>query len=131
MAGKSSVGPKDVSERGAKDEPGPGLMSFTITVPAAVPSLFQSSNPLVPSLAKKKSVPRTLVRSEMYAGPDGLMRFTKCVPSVVPVLLQRAPVERSGEKKRIPRKMVAAEKLDPVVQTQVVPASVPSLLHNP
>ena len=31
-------------------------MSLTMTVPAAVPSLFQSSMPLVPSLAAKKSV---------------------------------------------------------------------------
>ena len=33
---------------------GPGMMSFTIEVPAAVPSLAQSSRPLVPSLAPKK-----------------------------------------------------------------------------
>src|SRR5262249_60829582 len=32
----------------------PGLMSATITVPAAVPSLFHSSAPCVPSVAVKK-----------------------------------------------------------------------------
>ena len=31
--------------------PGPGLMSLTRTVPAGVPSVFQSSNPLAPSVA--------------------------------------------------------------------------------
>ena len=38
-------------------------MSFTKTVPAAVPSLFQSFSPLLPSLARKNSVPLTFVRS--------------------------------------------------------------------
>ena len=41
----------------------PGQISLTITVPAAVPSLFQSSSPCVPSMAVKNSVPLTLVRS--------------------------------------------------------------------
>ena len=34
----------------------PGLMSFTKTVPASVPSLFQSSVPCTPSSAAKKKV---------------------------------------------------------------------------
>src|SRR5258705_140972 len=34
---------------------GPGLMSLTRTVPASVPSLFHSSNPLVRSNAEKKT----------------------------------------------------------------------------
>ena len=38
------------------------LMSLTRTVPAAVPSDFHSSVPLVPSLAEKNSVPPTFVR---------------------------------------------------------------------
>ena len=38
------------------------LMSLTSTVPAAVPSLFHSSTPCVPSLAVKNSVPLTFVR---------------------------------------------------------------------
>ena len=32
----------------------PGLMSLTRTVPAAVPSLFHSSSPLTPSLAREE-----------------------------------------------------------------------------
>ena len=32
-------------------------MSFTITVPASVPSLFHSSRPCTPSLAAKKKGP--------------------------------------------------------------------------
>jgi hypothetical protein len=42
----------------------PGKMSFTRTVPAAVPSLFQSSSPDVPSFARKNRVPPTLVKVE-------------------------------------------------------------------
>ena len=41
----------------------PGLMSETMMVPAGVPSLVHSSVPCVPSLAVKKSVPLTSVRS--------------------------------------------------------------------
>ena len=37
-------------------------MSLTRTVPAAVPSLFHSSCPFVPSSAVKNSVPLTFVR---------------------------------------------------------------------
>jgi len=40
----------------------PGQMSATGTVPAAVPSLFQSSVPVVPPLAVKKSVAPTAAR---------------------------------------------------------------------
>ena len=42
----------------------PGAMSLTRTVPAAVPSLFHSSMPVVGSKAMKKSVPFTLVRTD-------------------------------------------------------------------
>jgi hypothetical protein len=41
--------------------PGPALRSATRVVPAAVPSLFQSSTPLAPLLAVKKSVLPTRV----------------------------------------------------------------------
>ena len=54
----------------------PEKMSFTITVPAAVPSLFQSSVPLVPSLALKNSVPPKFVSEEgelLVRGP-GIFR---------------------------------------------------------
>ena len=50
-------------------------MSLTRTVPAAVPSLFHSSLPWVPSLAAKKSVEPTAVRfvgDEPCAGVDVL-----------------------------------------------------------
>ncbi len=40
----------------------PGLMSLIRTVPAAVPSLFHNSVPLVGSVAWKKRVPLTLAR---------------------------------------------------------------------
>jgi hypothetical protein len=40
----------------ADEPPAPGTMSFTITVPAAVPSLFHSSLPCAPSSAAKNSV---------------------------------------------------------------------------
>ena len=39
----------------ANDEAGPGLMSWTRTVPDEVPLLFQSSGPVTPSLPRKKS----------------------------------------------------------------------------
>ena len=52
-------------------------MSLTRTVPAAVPSLFHSSWPVVPSSAAKNSVPLTFVRlsrgtSRRAAGADVL-----------------------------------------------------------
>ena len=40
------------------------MISLTSTVPAAVPSLFHSSVPWVPSLALKNNVPLTFVRYE-------------------------------------------------------------------
>jgi hypothetical protein len=51
----------------------PGLMSLTRAVPAAVPSLFHSSLPCVPSSAGKKSVPRTLARSRATRSTPGSM----------------------------------------------------------
>src|SRR5689334_14221460 len=62
-----------------------GLMSFTIVVPAAVPSLRQSSAPLVPSLATNISTPSklaTTVGDEEEA--DGQMSCTRNVPAAVP-----------------------------------------------
>ena len=48
-------------------------MSLTRTVPAAVPSLFHSSVPCVPSLAAKNSVPLTFVRLDgVRAGAAGV-----------------------------------------------------------
>ena len=66
----------------------PGRMSSTSTVPAAVPSLFHSSTPVVPSLAVKKSVPFTFVET---AGSEpvapGLMSLTSTVPAAGAVAL--------------------------------------------
>ena len=55
---KNSVPPTRVKPTGglkkvASDEHSPGQMSFTSDVPAAVPSLFQSSRPCVPSFIRK------------------------------------------------------------------------------
>ena len=78
---------------------------FTNTVPAAVPSLFQSSRPLVPSLAAKNSVPLTLVRE---LGEELLLpltiSFTNTVPSAVPSLFQssRPFVPSSAVKNSVP-----------------------------
>jgi hypothetical protein len=59
-AEKNSVPLTLVRERGY-EPPLPGRMSWTRTVPAAVPSDFHSSRPLVPAAAEKNSVPLTLV----------------------------------------------------------------------
>ena len=68
-----------------EESPGPGLMSLTITVPAAVPSDFQSSSLCVPSFALKYSSPLTLVRPEGFELPEpGLMSLTITVPAAVP-----------------------------------------------
>src|SRR3990172_2598518 len=57
---------------------GPSVMSLTNTVPPSVPALFQSSEPWAgPSLATKKSVPRTLVRLVGDEVPRGWISFTR------------------------------------------------------
>ena len=50
---KKSVPFTFVSWLGSEPTPGPVSRSFTITVPAAVPSLRHSSSPFLPSLAVK------------------------------------------------------------------------------
>ena len=66
-------------------------MSFTSTVPAAVPSLFQSSVPFVRSDALKYSVPLTFVRYEGYEEPEPVtMSFTSTVPAAVPLLFHNS-----------------------------------------
>src|SRR5947208_13799860 len=88
VAAKKSLPPTAVSSCGFELS-GPGLMSPTSTVPAAVPLLFQSSRPVVGSKAAKKSVPFTFVRpsGEESPGP-GLMSLTSTVPAAVPSLFQ-------------------------------------------
>src|SRR5215470_18458505 len=57
-----SAGPATPMLKGARpgcDDRIPGLMSWTRTLPAAVPSLRQSSEPCTPSLASKRRVPPT------------------------------------------------------------------------
>ena len=63
-----------------------------MTVPASVPSLFQSSFPLTPSLAPKYNAPEKKKRS---SGPEplepGQMSLTMTVPASVPSLFQSSP----------------------------------------
>ena len=62
-------------------------MSLTRLVVAAVPSLFQSSYPLLPSSAAKNSLPATLVRWLGSELPEpGLMSLTLLVVAAVPLL---------------------------------------------
>ena len=62
LAVKNRV-PFTTRERARARAAAPGLMSFTSTVPASVPSLFHSSLPLLPSSAEKNSVPFTFDES--------------------------------------------------------------------
>src|SRR4051794_37641244 len=63
-------------------------MSFTKLVPSGVPSLFQSSSPVVPSFAPKYNVFPAAVRNSSAEGwKPGLMSFTSPVPPLVPSLL--------------------------------------------
>src|SRR6266511_2129203 len=80
-------------------------MSFTTVVPAVVPSDFQSSRPVVPSSARKNSVPFTLVRAIGRLLPTPLhMSFTSVVPAVVPSDFQssRPLVPSLALKNRVP-----------------------------
>jgi hypothetical protein len=80
-------------------------MSLTLTVPAAVPSLCQSSTPLTPSVAEKYSVPLMLARLDgVDAALPGLMSLTRTVPAAVPSLFQssRPLTPSSAEKKSVP-----------------------------
>src|SRR5690348_4128234 len=62
-------------------------MSLTRAVPAAVPSLFHNSQPVVLSMAARNSVPPTFAREfgyELLA--PGRMSLTRVVPAAVPSL---------------------------------------------
>ena len=77
-------------------------MSLTMTVPAAVPSLFQSSVPWTPSLAAKKSVLPTAVRLVGVRARDaGVDVLDRTVPAAVPSLFQSSLpwLRRGGEVK--------------------------------
>src|SRR6478609_1213175 len=61
---KNHVPATFVREYGPTWSPSCGLMFLTRTVPALVPSDFQSSRPWEPSVALKNSVPPTLVSQQ-------------------------------------------------------------------
>ena len=113
--------------------PLPGLMSSTSTVPAAVPSLFHSSTPLVPSLAVKKSVPFTFVSDRGLESPlPARMSLTSTVPAAVPSLFHSSTPVPSPEyavKNNVPFTFVRNWGL--MVEICTVPAAVPSLFHKP
>ena len=75
-----------VGQRG-EDESMPGKMSLIMTVPAAVPSLIQSSVPWTRSSAEKKSVPLTSTGNPTPPGnPKPLIFVIRTVPAAVPSL---------------------------------------------
>ena len=90
-------------------------MFFTITVPAAVPSDFQSSWPL-PSSAENSSVPFRLARADGFAhAVPAAISFTRTVPAPVPLLFQSSvpPSSVSAEKYNTPLTLVIPEICDP------------------
>ena len=114
-------------------------MSLTRTVPAAVPSLFHSSTPCVPSSAAKNSVPFTFVRSLGYElRLPGLMSLTRTVPAAVPSLFHssdavRAVVGREEQRAVDVRRASSGTTLalpGLMSLTRTVPAAVPSLFHS-
>ena len=118
--------------------PGPGLMSFTRTVPAAVPSVLHSSDP-VPSSAAKKSVPPTLVNPVGLELPGRLMSATRTVPLSVPSLLHSSdpptPSSAANARESVPGMFVISRRLELpgpglMSATRTVPAAVPSLFHS-
>src|SRR5690606_16089234 len=109
-------------------------MSFTNIVPASVPSLFQSSWPLVPLSALKYNTPFTSVNSVGY--PEGipwLISFSSTVPALVPSLFQSSHpfISVAGKYKTA---FTLTKPLLPVPVTtsltRKVPASVPSLFQS-
>jgi hypothetical protein len=119
------------------DDAAPALMSLRSTVPAKVPSDFQSSLPFVPSFAANNAIPFQMWR---LAGLDPLaperMSFTKDIddPSYfqssapfVPSFAEKSSVEASktfkyeGDEDALPALRF---------ETMSVPADVPSDFHN-
>ena len=126
----------------------PGFMSASIDVPAAVPSVIQSSDPLVPSLARnsarpgaiEKNEPGTLDPGTSEPKDGGRVRMSRnsevpaAVPSVthnsVPAILLFAennirPLPRS-KNPVAPLVLVPAKMSD----KSKVPASVPSVIQG-
>src|SRR6266581_374665 len=127
---------KTVNPTGA-ELPAPVLMSFTRTVPASVPLVFQSSTPEVPSLAAKYSAPLKTVNpeGEEPIGP-GLMSFPRTVPATVPSLFQSSAPELPSlaRKYSAPLKTVNPRGVEPapglMFFTHTVPASVPLVFQS-
>src|SRR6266487_3694105 len=107
-------------------------MFFTRTVPAVVPSVFQSSIPLTPSSAAKKSVAPTAVR---YFGEElyGEISLTFTVPAEVPSLFHSSTSPPST-KNSVPFTLVSLSGHPQVPGhrslTITVPVAVPSLFHS-
>ncbi len=137
---KKSLSPTPVmSEK--KEPTEPGVRSLTKTVPAVVPSLFQSSRPCTKLFAVKNRTPLTLVRlagvEEVIPTPvNGLMSLTRTVPAVVPSVFHSSKpcTPSSAVKKRVlltTSSSVIWNVLDALkVRTTCVPAPVPSLFHK-
>src|SRR2546425_13922 len=117
-------------------------MSRTSTVPASVPSLFQSSRPVSGRLATKKTLlpTRTKKLDAEYSIDEPapmLMSLTSTVPSEVPSLFQSSlqTPGLSALKKSVPllaTRSMGTDDPDPglISLTRTVPAAVPSLFHS-
>src|SRR5258708_5807230 len=108
-------------------------MSRTSSVPAAVPSLLQSSQPVLPTSALKNAVPPTLMipLGNELLGP-GRISLTILVPAVVPSLLHDAfplPLLPAVKNARPPTRVSSDVAFTSF--TSSVPPAVPSLLHRP
>ena len=108
-----------------------------MTVPAKVPSVFQSSRPLGDSYAEKNSSPPAAVSSlgKRTRGLSPLGR-SRCVPAAVPSDFHNSSEPFSvAVKKSVDPTMVSSRgSLPPIPgsrsMTSTVPASVPSVRHN-
>src|SRR5262249_9386064 len=85
VATKKTLEPSTVNPLGDELD-APGQISATMTVPAGVPSLFQSSTPATPSVAANTMPPANAVMPviEEPVLAVGLMSLTSTVPVAVP-----------------------------------------------
>src|SRR5262245_1886436 len=113
-------------------------MSFTRTVPAGDPSLFQSSCPSPGAVATKYAMPLTLVRplGDELATP-GLMSLTSIVPAAVPSLFHSSTPRSDlvAEKNSVPptsARFAGVEPAGPGLMsfTSAVPAMLPSVFQS-
>lgn len=104
------------------------------TVPASVPSVVQSSIPLVPSSARKKRNPPTSTRPDGDELPTpGWMSFTRTAPASLPSLFQSsvALVTSFAAKNSVRFRGVRGVEGEPKVSPmRKVPAAVPSLRQS-